>query len=241
MSFFGQVIAQTDYSQDHKRLPDVAPWPEPQLLAYEKQVLGFYVTSNPLSHHAELIAFYSTHNSSQLGQANEGQQVVIGGMVTKIRYNVTKTGRNAGSKMAVFVLEDPQGQVEVVMFPDTLNKFSSALLPDTVVFVKGKLDWRREKPNIIAAELIPLDEVREKLAAKVNIRLDAGNVTKEKVAMIKSICQTHHGKSPVYVAVTTSKGRVYAAAGQELSVNPDPDFCRKMKQLLGEENFQLAK
>jgi len=241
MSFFGQVIAQTDYSQDHKRLPEVAPWPEPQLLAYEKQVLGFYVTSNPLSHHAELIAFYSTHNSSQLGQANEGQQVVIGGMVTKIRYNVTKTGRNAGSKMAVFVLEDPQGQVEVVMFPDTLNKFSSALLPDTVVFVKGKLDWRREKPNIIAAELIPLDEVREKLAAKVSIRLDAADVTKEKVAMIKSICQTHRGKSPVYVAVATDKGKVYAAAGQELSVNPDPDFCRKMKQLLGEENFQLAK
>jgi len=89
--------------------------------------------------------------------------------------------------------------------------------------------------------LIRLEDVREKLAAKVNIGLDAGEVTREKVAMIKSICRHHKGKSPVYVAVRTPKGKVYAAADKELSVNPDLDFCRKMRQLVGEENFQLAK
>jgi hypothetical protein len=59
--------------------------------------------------------------------------------------------------------------------------------------------------------------------------------------MIKSICQHHRGKSPVYVAVQTEKGRVYTAADKALSVNPDPEFCRKMKQLVGDENFQLAR
>jgi len=239
MSFFGQT-GQTDYSKDAQRLPDVAPWPEPQMLAYEKQVLGFYVTSNPLSHHAETINIYSTHNSSQLVDAPQDRQIVIGGMITKIRYNLTKTGRNVGSKMAVFTLEDLQGQVEVVMFPDVLNKFSNVLVADTVVFVKGKLDYRRERPNILAVELITLDQVREKLAAKVRIRLDAKDVTKEKVAMIKSICQRHKGRSPIYVAVRTDKGKVYAAADRELSVNPDLDFCRKMRQLVGEDNFHLA-
>jgi len=240
MSFFGQR-PDTDYSEDHHRLPNVAPWPEPQMLAYEKQVLGFYVTSNPLSHHAETINIYSTHNSSQLSEANRERQITIGGMITKIRYNLTKTGRNAGSKMAVFTLEDLQGQVEVVVFPDVLNRFSDSLVQDTVVFVKGKVDYRRESPNILAVELITLDQVREKLAATVRIRLDAKDVTKEKVAMIKSICQHHKGKSPVYVAVKTDKGRVYTAADKELSVNPDLDFCRKMKQLVGEENFQLTR
>jgi DNA polymerase-3 subunit alpha len=162
-------------------------------------------------------------------------------MITKIRYNLTKTGRNAGSKMAVFTLEDLQGQVEVVMFPDVLNEFSDVLVQDAVIFVKGKLDYRRERPNILATELIRLEDVREKLAAKVNIGLDAREVTKEKVAMIKSICRHHKGRSPVYVAVRTDKGKVYAAADKELSVNPDLDFCRKMRQLVGEENFQLAK
>jgi DNA polymerase-3 subunit alpha len=240
MSFFGQMTEESDYSQDLKCLPDVAPWPELQMLSYEKQVLGFYVTSNPLSHHAETINIYSTLNSSQLAEAPQDRQIVIGGMITKIRYNLTKTGRNAGAKMAVFALEDLQGQVDVVMFPDVLNTFNNVLKQDTVVFVKGKLDYRRERPNILAVELITLEQVRDKLAAKVRIRLDARDITKEKVAMIKSICQRHKGRSPVYVAVRTDKGRVYAAADKELSVNPDLDFCRKMRQLVGEENFQLA-
>jgi DNA polymerase-3 subunit alpha len=143
--------------------------------------------------------------------------------------------------MAVFTLEDLQGQVEVVMFPDVLNEFTDILVQDAVIFVKGKLDYRRERPNVLATELIRLENVREKLAAKVKIGLDAREVTKEKVAMIKSICSHHKGRSPVYVAVRTDKGRVYAAADKELSVNPDLDFCRKMRQVVGEENFQLAK
>jgi DNA polymerase-3 subunit alpha len=162
-------------------------------------------------------------------------------MITKIRFNLTKKGRNAGSKMAVFMLEDLQSQVEVVMFPEVLNKFGDLLIADSIVFVKGKLDCRREKPNILAVELITLEDVREKLAAKIRIRLDAKDVTKEKVASIKSICQHHRGKSPVYVAIKTDKGKVYAAADRQLSVNPDNDFCRKMRQLVGPENFQLAK
>jgi DNA polymerase-3 subunit alpha len=240
MGLFAQT-GDSDYSQDHKRLPNVAPWPEPQMLAYEKQVLGFYVTSNPLSHCAETINFYSTANTSQLADFGQDKQIVIGGVIAKIRTHLTKKGRNAGSKMAIFTLEDLQGQVEVVMFPDVLNRFADLLVKDKVVFVKGRLDYRREKPNILAAELIALDEITEKTARKVRIKLDAKDVTEEKVAQIRSICATHRGRSPVCIAVRTDKGRVYATADSSLSVNPNLDFCRKMQQLVGPENFQLAK
>jgi len=241
MNFFGQMTQELDYTHDAQRLPKVDPWPEPMMLNYEKQVLGFYVTSNPLSHFAETINFYSTVNTSHLAEVGQDRVIVIGGMIAKKRYHITQRGRNAGSKMAVLVLEDLQGQVEVVLFPDALNKYADYLDEDKVVFVKGRVDFRREKPNILAEELIGLDEVTEKLATKVRIRLDARDVTKEKVAEIKSICQSHRGRNPVYVAVRTDKGRVYATADRELSVNPDVDFCRKMRQLVGEENFQLAR
>jgi len=241
MNFFGQMSGQIDYAEDHKRLPDVAPWPEPQMLAFEKQVLGFYVTSNPLSHHAEEIADYSSINTAQLAQSSGEKQVVIGGMVTRIRYNITKNGRNAGAKMAVFVLEDLQGSAEVVLFPDTLTQFGSLLAPDTVVFVRGKTDYRREKPNIIASELIPLERAREKLAKGVKIRLDAREVTPEKIVHIRSICQRHKGDRPLSIVVRTGKGKVYATADRALCVNPDVEFCRQMKQLVGDDNFALAK
>jgi DNA polymerase III subunit alpha len=241
MNLFGQSKQASDYSKDHEKLPNVPPWPEAQMLAFEKQVLGFYVTSNPLGHYAENINLYSTVNSSQMDEAKQDMPVVIGGMVSKIRYHITQRGRNAGSKMAVFVLEDLQGEVEVVLFPDALKKFANLLVEDKVVFVKGKVDCQRQKPNIYAEELIALEEVTEKLAAKIRIKLDAKDVTKEKIATIKSICQSHRGRSPVYVSIRTDKGQVHASADKTLSVNPDVNFCKKMKQLVGDENFKLVR
>jgi DNA polymerase-3 subunit alpha len=75
----------------------VPAWPETQMLTYEKEVLGFYVTSNPLSKHADMISVYSSLNTSQLSPKFEGREVVIGGMITKIRNIVTKNGKNAGA------------------------------------------------------------------------------------------------------------------------------------------------
>jgi DNA polymerase-3 subunit alpha len=253
MNFFGQVAKDTDYAEDHKQLPNVPPWPELQMLAFEKQVLGFYVTSNPLSQHAEAINDYSTTNTAQLAQSSgsgNGQSngngggeklVTLGGMITKIRYNLTKNGRNAGSKMAVFTMEDLQGQIEVVLFPDTLTELAPMLIEDTVVFVKGKADYRRERPNLIAAEMIPIEKAREKLAKGVRIKLDAREVTEEKVTQIRSICQYHKGSRPLSVVIVTDKGKVHATADRTLYVNPDVEFCRKMRQVVGDDNFALAK
>jgi DNA polymerase-3 subunit alpha len=162
-------------------------------------------------------------------------------MITKIRFNVTKSGKNPGQKMAVFTLLDLQGQVEVVVFPNILKQFAKLVASDKVVFVRGRLDFRREKPNIIASEIITYDDATDKLAGKVRIDLDAKDVTKEKVARIKTICQHHRGKSSVYVAIRTDKGRVYASADRNLAVNPDPDFCREIRHLLGPENLQLTR
>ncbi len=240
MRFFGREAAP-DYSQDHNRLPFADPWPEQMMLMYEKDVLGFYVTSNPLSHCAETINIFSNINTARIAETTQEREVTIGGLISKIRYNLTRTGRNAGSKMAVFTLLDLQGQVEVVLFPNTLNQFAKLLANDKIVFVRGRLDFRREKPNIIASEVVSLDEATDKLAGRVRINLDAKEVTKEKVAEIKSICRHHRGKSPVYVAIRTDRGKVYAAADRQLSVNPDTEFCRKMRHLLGHENLQLTR
>lgn len=239
LNFFGQA-KETDYSKDFEKLPQLPPWPEAQMLAYEKEVLGFYVTSNPLSHCAEKINAYSTANSSQLEEMPQDKEIVIGGMVTRVRYHVTKRGRSAGQKMAVFVLEDLQGEAEVVLFAETLSRFADLVVEDRVVFVKGKVDRRREKPNVIVEELISLEEATEKLAARVHIRLDAADVSKEKIAEIKSICERHRGRSQLYVSLNTDKGRISTAADKSLRVNPDVDFCKKMKQLVGADNFQLG-
>jgi len=153
------------YLKDYQHLPDIAPWSEKQMSAYEKEVLGFYVTSNPLNCCVGAIDIYSTHNTSYMEQCGQNEPVVIGGIITNKRSYITKRGANAGRKMAVFVLEDLQGQVEVVLFPDVLEEYSDYLIEDNVVFVKGRVDCRREKPNVFADELVVLEKAGEKLEA----------------------------------------------------------------------------
>jgi DNA polymerase-3 subunit alpha len=240
MNFFA-AKDESDYANDQKALPDVAPWPEAQMLAYEKSVIGFYVTSNPLSRHAETIDAYSTVNTKKLDKCPQDEEIAIGGMITKIRQHITKKGRNAGSKMGVFVLEDLQGTAEVVLFPESFSKNAELITEDRVVFVKGKVDKKRENPNIIADDIIPIEEAAEKLAARVQLKLDSKQITDKKITAIKTICSRYRGKSDVCVTIQTPKGKVYATADKSFSVNPQVDFCKEIKRLVGEENFRITK
>lgn len=239
MNFFG-TAGFGDDSSAAQSLPDVQPWPETQMLVYEKEVLGFYVTSNPLSKHAEQIDAYSTCNTSKLTQLKEGAEIVIGGMIAKVRTMLTRNGKTAGQKMAVIDLEDLQGKCEVVLFPKAYEQYGAMVEVDKVLFVRGKVDTRRENPNILADELIGLDEVVDKLAAQVWINLFSHEVSEEKVSRIKSLCGTHRGKSPLHVSVLTPGGfRIVAIADRSLSVRPDTDFCRKLETVVGAGKIRL--
>jgi len=146
--------------------------------------------------------------------------------------------------MAVFNLEDLQGNCEVVMFPKVLSQYSpdGILEVDKILFVKGKVDCKRELPNILCDELIEIEKASEKLAAKVYIKMIAKDVTEERIAGIRNLCASHHGKSPVYVSVKTAGGiRVCALADKKLSVKPDVEFLRKMEHIVGAENFELMR
>lgn len=144
--------------------------------------------------------------------------------------------------MAVFVLQDLQGSVEVVLFPEALAQNDNLLEVDKILFVRGKVDCRRELPNIIANQLIALDDVGEQLTNRVNITLQAAHINEQKVKDIRNVCSMHKGQRPVYVTVVTDKGlRISAIADRNLMVRPDVEFCKKMKQLVGPENFVLSR
>ncbi|HBG26750.1 MAG: DNA polymerase III subunit alpha [Planctomycetes bacterium GWF2_41_51] len=245
MGLFESPEIKKEYAKDHLKLPDVPAWPETQMLAFEKDVLGLYVTKNPLSEHADTISVYSTLNTSQLkdeNSSNSGKPVIIGGMVQKIRSIITRNGRNAGAKMAVFTLTDLQGGCEVVMWSDCFAVFGGMLTVDKILFVKGKIDLTRETPQIICEELIDIEHAATKIAAnrRIDILIEEAAVTKDKIASLKNICAAHRGRSPVYITIKTISGvKVKTMVGKSLAVNPTTDFCRQMENLVGSQNFQL--
>ncbi|AQT67565.1 DNA polymerase III subunit alpha [Anaerohalosphaera lusitana] len=244
MNFFGAGGFAGNGEEDRKdeHLPNVPPWPEMQMLKYEKDVLGFYVTSNPLSKHAQELRAYSNTNTAGLKQRKEGSEVVVGGMVKSIRNIVTKNGRNAGAKMAVFVLEDLHGTCEVVLFPKTYERIGHLAEVDKVLFVKGTVDTSRENPNVLCDELIPVEEACEKIAAKVWIDIDRAEITEEKISALRMLLENYRGKSPVYVSLTTDNGyKVAMVASKKLAVKPDVEFCNRLEGLVGAEKFELRR
>jgi len=159
----------SSHIEDDQYLPSIESWPEGKAAAYEKNVLGVYLTNNPLENLSERIEAYATHNTLHLKWCSQDLPIVIGGIITARGFFTVKNGKNAGRQMATCKLEDNSGQVEIVLFPDTLEKYRSYLIEDAVVFVKGSLDRKKGKPCIFADELIDLEQAPQVLGNMENL------------------------------------------------------------------------
>jgi DNA polymerase-3 subunit alpha len=152
-------------------LPDVAPWLPVESLANEKSVLGFFVSSHPMNDQRDAIARFANVTIADIQRLSGGVEVIIGGMLTRIKTVVTKNGRSAGQKMAMIAIEDPTAHIEGVAFSETYATYAPLLTTDRIVFIKGKVDRKRETPNIIVNQVIDASAAAKELAQAVRIVL----------------------------------------------------------------------
>ena len=153
------------------QLPAVAPWSVHEQLTHEKSVLGFFVSSHPLDQHRDTLECFTNASVADVSKLPADKEVVIGGILTRVRPTLVKKGRSAGQKMAMISLEDPTGTIDGVVFSDTYAVVSPLLEVDRILILKGKIDRRREEPSVVVGEVIPLDEAPERLTRTVNIFL----------------------------------------------------------------------
>ncbi|MDX1682827.1 MAG: DNA polymerase III subunit alpha, partial [Phycisphaeraceae bacterium] len=151
-------------------LPSVNPWSQNQALTFEKEVLGFYVSSHPLDQHLDALQRFGNTTVADINDLNEGAQVILGGMLTRVRTTFT---RKKQEKMAIATLEDKTGSIDTVLFPRTYAMAGPLLEVDRIVFVKAKVDRKREEPNLLVDELIPIERAPEMLTRAVCIQLNA--------------------------------------------------------------------
>jgi len=155
-------------------------------------------------------------------------------MITKVRFQAAKTGRNAGRKMAFVTLEDLHGQIEIVIFTNELEKFQGFLRPEAVVFVKGEVDRRRQEPSLRVREIVPLEEADERLSAMVVIRLTGAVADPEFLRSVREVIRRYRGDRPVFLAVVTAEGvKVTIRTNPECNVRPGKEFVREIDALLG--------
>jgi DNA polymerase-3 subunit alpha len=239
MNFFDAMAPGA--TPDEPALPDIPEWSESRLAQSEKESLGFYVKHHPLAQHAPALRHFATATTADLEQLPQDTEVILGGLIKTVRVIITKTGRSAGSKMAVFDLEDLAGTAGCVVFPNQYAEFQEVLEADRVVFVRGQVDRQREEPQVRVSEVLDLDEGRRKFSKAVVIRLFEEALGDELLMALRETVASHPGPLPLYIELEDKAGgRALIRAGDNLRVSMDAAFRRDIESLLGDGHMMLT-
>ena len=235
VSFFDLAGGEGGFQQETENLPDVKEWSKSQILAYEREILGFYVSGHPLAHYAAEIKEFTNFTTKDLQQTIDGEQVRLVGLLEEIKLTNT---RKTNERMAIVRLEDMEGSVEVVLFPATYTQLSKYLNEGEVVFLSGRVSRRDDEPKIIATDMKQMPEV---YGAIKTINVDLASVDQQKLASLKEKLTSFPGKVPVYLRLDTqSRKSVQILVGEDLFVTPNEELMNEIKELVGDGNFSLT-
>jgi DNA polymerase-3 subunit alpha len=157
-------------------LPDVPEWDEKERLAFEKEVLGFYLKSHPLAEHAETLASYCSHTTAAVPGLSARAEVLMGGMIGAIKLSQTKSPRpgETNTRYAMFDLEDMEGMIRCILWPSDYVNFGERVMDGAIVALRGTIDRRpgSDEANLIVNEIIPLSDLAARFTRTVRIRID---------------------------------------------------------------------
>ncbi|MBD3296462.1 MAG: hypothetical protein GF392_03765, partial [Candidatus Omnitrophica bacterium] len=237
MSFFDEDSAGSGFQKEFRELPDIPEWPEHELLANEKEMLGFYITQHPLARFERLLNAYSTCRISSLADMADGQEVLIGGIMNKARITVT---RKKAEKMAIASLEDLDSFVELLVFPRAYRKCPELVKVDSLIYVKGRLSLREEEPKIIAEDIIPLEAVKERFTKAVLVKILTTGVDESQLVRVKLLLSKHKGNIPVFLELISPEGRkIRMAVDKEMGVSPSDELISDVEALIGSGNIKF--
>jgi DNA polymerase-3 subunit alpha len=167
-----------------------------QRLAFEKEMLGLYVSDHPLMGAEASLRRRTECTISDLEGAEESSVRTVGGLCTSLQRKWTKKG----DLMAVFVLEDLQASVEVMVFPKTMQLYGHLLEDDAVVVVKGRVDTRDDQPKLMATELERFEPITDG-APPVRVNISPAALSDTLLAQLKHLLSEHPGESQVFLHV----------------------------------------
>jgi DNA polymerase-3 subunit alpha len=232
VSFFD--LAQDDEPATAIPLPEVAPWSEAQQLAFEKESLGLYMSGHPLERYSEELKAFGAQRIADLTQSLP--DVWVGGIVSGLRPLKTKKG----DRMAVFMLDDIAGGLEVVVFPEAFGKHGHVIVADAMLLVRGKFEKDDESARIVASELQPISLLKERTTREVIIHLQVP--TRNTMEALAELLSRHRGDRKVLLELDVKKNggsglRVRADVAQR--VRPSEKLVEEVELLCGAGSVEL--
>ncbi len=215
----------------------VPEWPPEEMLAYEKEVLGFYLSGHPLEQYRDVARRLGTMSAAELFARPVASRVLLLGQVSGLTENSTKSG----NRMAFATLELVDGSVPLTVFPEPYRSSAGALRHRGPVLVRGRTDDSDKGRVVLAEDVRPLEEALAAARAGENasqphtcrIRVHGGgNDVPGQLSAVRELCRAHPGRTPVFVHVLIGEQEVVVRV-KELGVEAGTELAAKVESLLG--------
>jgi DNA polymerase III subunit alpha len=201
-------------------------WDKADQLAFEREMLGLYVSDHPLFGLEQVLSSVADRSIGTLGEEGvvaDGQIITLAGILSGVQRRITKQGRSWASA----TLEDLEGAVEVLFFPNTYELVGQYVAEDAIVVVKGRVDRRDDQPRLMAMDLSIPDTSTSEDAKPVVLALPAGRWTEQLAERLREVLVSHPGPAEVHLKVNDHLLR----AGPRVS--PTTALMADLKALLG--------
>ena len=236
-SFFDTFISDPSFNKNFQQIPNVPEWSETERLLNEKEMLGFYVTGHPLDRYKKELKSYSTVSTATIGLRRDGEEVIMGGLVSKLKLTQTK---RTNEKMAIVTLEDLEGAMDLLVFPKTFKNYGHYLAKDAILFFRGHVDRKEQDPKLLVDEITPVAEVHKKFTRSIHVRLVTSGLQENILKELQEILSKYPGSIPVYLEFTDDSGsRSQMLVDRSLFVQPNEALVASLQQSVGEESILL--
>src|SRR5262245_32467069 len=217
-------------------LPDMPEWDQAQRLKYERELTGFYITAHPLTRYETTIKALSTTTTSGLAEMSDGKEVKLCGIVTTVKTMLTKKG----DRMAYLTLEDLQGTVEVIAFPDLYKAAGPLIAPERVVRLTGTIDRGDKGTKLRGSKIEPLADAQAQTVKRVLIRLSDRPEAKDQLPRLRDVLLRHPGATSVALTVLmNSSMEADTAPLPNVTVTANEHFVADVEEVLGKGALSL--
>ena len=232
-SLFGMLEEASPKKEEMTR--PLAEWPQHEVLAHEKELLGFYVTGHPMTPFAPLLDKFCLHNSATARTLAPRTLTRIGGMISGIQQGFSK---KSGKPYAMVTLEDLEGTLTLLCMNDNFEKFRELLTPGRALLVVGEVNNDEDKPKLFPQEIIPLEDAPRKYTRQVHLRLNAVHLTPDSLGEARDLCEAHPGRVPVFLCIRRAGGElVFIETHDKYHVTPSQSLQQAVDGLFGEETY----
>lgn len=233
------IVSEEDKKELEIPMPNVGEYEKELLLSFEKEVLGFYVSGHPMEEYqilwekritAKTSDFYLDEETGQT-HVEDNAKAVIGGMITDKKIKYTKQDKI----MAFLTLEDLVGSVEVVVFPNAYEKYSSKLLEENKVFIEGRVKVEDERDGkLICEQITAFDEIPR----KVWLKFPDMNTYVSKEATLFDVIYESEGIDNVIIYIEETHQKKTLPPNR--NIKADRAILDKLRNLFGEENVKVV-